>query len=62
MKLARTAMTAAVLAGVCLGAWAQAPKLEGLDIVLDAVPAGPVALVTTSLFLPRNSLNCIRGN
>lgn len=45
MKLARTAMTAAVLAGVCLGAWAQAPKLEGLDIVLDAVPAGPVALV-----------------
>ena len=45
MTLLRTAGLAAVLAGMALNVWAQAPNVEGLDIVLDVVPAGPVALV-----------------
>ena len=45
MKSVRWAMAAVLAAGVCLAAWGQAPNLEGLDIVLDVVPAGPVALV-----------------
>jgi len=45
MKVIRNAMAAVVAVSTCLAAWAQAPNLEGLDLVLDVVPAGPVALV-----------------
>ncbi len=45
MNVVRMAVAAACAAGLCLAVWAQAPSLEGLDIVLDVVPAGPVALV-----------------
>ena len=45
MKVIRIAMAVIWATGVSLAAWSQAPNLEGLDLVLDVVPAGPVALV-----------------
>ncbi len=45
MKVIRVAMAVIWAAGASVAAWGQAPSLEGLDLVLDVVPAGPVALV-----------------
>ncbi|MFO7974659.1 MAG: peptidylprolyl isomerase [Candidatus Hydrogenedentota bacterium] len=45
MKWMRTTGLVVMLAGMALSVWAQAPDVEGLDIVLDVVPAGSVALV-----------------